>query len=95
MMVLCSKQVHLTALSGLLTCVSIALFNNRHFVVRIPKARSTHRLARDSLQLKTCSSHDISFLAKTPLGVSLEDRHVPKDGEWHFCSTSLKTCRHW
>ena len=69
MMMLCSKQIHLTALSGLLTCVSIALFNNRHFAVRVSKAHSKHLLARGCLQLKTRSSHDISFLAKAPLCV--------------------------
>jgi hypothetical protein len=44
---------------------SIALFNNRHFVINITKARSTHFLAPDSLLLNTRSSHDKSFLAKS------------------------------
>ena len=64
MMMLCNKQIHLTVISALLTSVSIALFNNRYFAVRIPKAHSTHLLARDNLQLKTCSLHNKSFLAK-------------------------------
>jgi len=64
MMMLCSKQTHLIVLSALLTLVYTALFNNGHFAIRIPKTHSTHLLACDSLQLKTRSSHDISFLAK-------------------------------
>ena len=64
MMMLCSKQIHRTILSALLTFVYVALFNNRHFAVRIPKAHSTHLVARDSLQLIARSSHDITFPAK-------------------------------
>ena len=64
MMILCNKQIHLTVISSLLNSVCIALFNNRHFALRIPKAHWTHLLTRDNLQLETCSSHDKSFLAK-------------------------------
>jgi hypothetical protein len=64
MMMLRSKQLHLTILSVLLTFVSIALFNSGHFAVRITKTHSTHHFARDCLQLKTRSSRDKSFLAK-------------------------------
>jgi len=64
MTTICSKQIHLTILSALFNFVSIALFNNRHISVRISKANSTHLLSCDNLQLKTCSAHDISFLAK-------------------------------
>jgi hypothetical protein len=63
MMMLFSKQIHLTILSVLLKFFSIALFNYRHFSVRIPKILLPPLLACDSLQLKTCSSHDISFHA--------------------------------
>ena len=81
MMMLCSTQIHLTNLSVLLMFVSIALFHNHHFAVRIPNAYSTHLLAHDGLQLKTRSSYDISFLAKTSLGMSLEDKPHPQ-GWW-------------
>jgi hypothetical protein len=53
MMMLCNKQIHLTILSALLTFVSIALFNNRHFTVRIPKPHSMHLLARDAATSNT------------------------------------------
>ena len=43
-MILCTKQIHLTILSALLMFVSIALFNNHNFAVRIPNAHSTHLL---------------------------------------------------
>jgi len=59
-----SKQIHLTILSVLLKLFSIALFNNSNFSVRIPKILLPQLLACDSLQLKTCSSHDIPFHAK-------------------------------
>jgi hypothetical protein len=62
MMMLCRKQIHLTVLSALLKFVSIALFNNHHFSLRIPKVPSTNLLSCDNLQLKTCSLHGISFL---------------------------------
>ena len=64
MMMLCSKYIHLTTLSALLTFVSVALFNNHHFAVSIANAHSTHLLTRDSLQLNTRSAHDTAFLAK-------------------------------
>jgi len=60
-----SKQTNLTVFSALLKFVSIALFNNRHFVIKITKAHSTHLVASDSLQLKTRSTHDKYFLAKS------------------------------
>ena len=73
-MMLCSSQIHLTILSALLMFISIGLFNNCHFAVRIPKAHSMHLFARDSLQLKTRSSMTNPFLRKAAVGMSLEDR---------------------
>jgi len=64
MMMLCRKQIHLTIVLALLKFVSIALLNNRHFSIRIPKVHSTDLLSCDNLQLKTCSLHDVSFLLK-------------------------------
>jgi hypothetical protein len=67
---LCSKEIYLNILSGF---VSIALFNNRHFVVRTPKAQSRHRLARDSLREHVLRMTN-PFSRKASLGTSLEDR---------------------
>jgi len=74
MMMLCSQQIHLTVLSALLTFVSIALFNNRHFAVRIPKAHSTHRLPRDRLYWKHVLHMTNPFSRKASLVTSLKNR---------------------
>jgi hypothetical protein len=65
MMMLRRKQIYLTVLSALLKFVSIALFNNHHFSLRIPKIPSTNLLSCDNLQLKTYSLHGINFLAES------------------------------
>ena len=74
-MVICSKQIHRTILSALLKFVSVDLFNNRHFPVRIPNARPTHLLARDSPQfVNMLFTWQGPFSLKASLGKSLEDR---------------------
>ena len=49
--VLCSKDLHFTISTPVATFVSMALSRTLHFEAQIPKAISTTRRARDSLQL--------------------------------------------
>ena len=78
MMMLFSKQIRLTILSVLLKFFSIALFNYRHFSVRIPKILLPQLLACDSLQLKLVLHMTYPFMRKPSLGTSLEDIHYPQ-----------------
>jgi hypothetical protein len=78
---------------SILTFICVALFNNRHFAFSIPNAHSTHLLARDSLQLRTCLHMKNPFRRKASVGTSLEDRHYPQG--WRKAFPSLKTCGLW
>jgi hypothetical protein len=51
--ILCSKDTHFTITMPESPFVSMAFPRILHFEARIPKALSTTRLARDSLQLNT------------------------------------------
>jgi len=51
MIILCSKDMHFTVSTPVSTFVSVVLSRILHFEAQIPKALSTIRRARDSLQL--------------------------------------------
>ena len=53
MIILCSKDTHFTISTPVSTFVSMSFSRILHFEAQIPKALSTTRRARDSLQLNT------------------------------------------